>query len=185
MHFATARPDAIRAINQRWLLKFWMRHRGMARVPCWQAVKPDDLASLADHLSFLDVIGDRPPRFLIRYHGHLIAQASGATDCRGRYLDEVIPAARRDDALAPYAQAVRSGAPAYTIQDLTDPAGRPIQFERLLLPFSRDGETVDRILAAYEFVSVDGAFDPRGLLSGTAVAPTLQLSATIKARAMA
>ena len=48
MQFTPARPDAVRAINQRWLLKFWMRHLDGARVPRWQAVEADDLASLSD-----------------------------------------------------------------------------------------------------------------------------------------
>ncbi len=87
--------------------------------------------------------------------------------------------------LAPYVQAVRTGAPVYTIQDVSDAAGRVIHFERLLLPFARDGETVDRILAALEFVCDDGDFDAQALLSAPGAARTLRLSATIEARAMA
>ena len=39
MQFSVARPDVVRAINQRWLLKFWKRHQGPHRVPRWQAVE--------------------------------------------------------------------------------------------------------------------------------------------------
>lgn len=185
MHFATARPDAVRAINQRWLLKFWTRHLDGARVPRWQTVSADDLASVADNLSFLDVIRGDPPRFLVRFHGRVVGRAYGSSDCRGRHLDEIIPAAGRDEALAPYAQTAKDGMPVYTIQDITDRAGRLIHFERLLLPFARDGVTVDRILAALEFVCADGDFDDKALLSAPAAAPTLQLSVTIETRAMA
>lgn len=185
MRFTTARPDAVCAINQRWLLKFWMRHLNGARVPRWQAVKPDDLASMADNLSLLDVTGGTPPRFLIRFHGRTIGRAYGSADCRGRHLDEVMAAASRDKALAPYALAAHDRAPVYTVQDVTDRAGRVIHFERLQLPFARDGERVDRILAAFEFVCADGNFDDDALLSAAGAPPTLRLAATIEARAMA
>ncbi len=184
MQFTTARPDAIRAINQRWLLKFWTRHVGGARVPRWQAVKADDLASMADNLSFLDVIRGKPTRFLIRFHGRVVGRVYGSSDCRGRHLDEVLPAADRDKALAPYAQAAQDGMPVYTIQDITDSAGRLIHFERLLLPFAHDGETVDRILASLEFICDDGDFDQEALLKAAGAA-TPRLSATIEASAMA
>ena len=179
MQFTLARPDAVRAINQRWLLKFWSRHLDGGRTPRWQTVKADDLASMADNLSFLDVTADTPPRFMIRFHGRLIARAQGTGDCRGRCLDEILPPARRPDVLAPYAQAVRTGAPVYTIQHLNDSGGRLIHFERLLLPFSRDGEAVDRILGAFEFVCADGDFDVHELMNAAGRTPVLRLSATI------
>ena len=46
MQFEVARPDAIRAINQRWLFKFWQQHLEADRVPRWQTVEPDDLSHL-------------------------------------------------------------------------------------------------------------------------------------------
>lgn len=185
MQFTPARPDAVRAINQRWLLKFWTQHLDGARVPRWQAVKPDDLASLSDHLALLDVTGDTPPRFRIRFHGRLIARVHGPTDCRGRTLDEVIPAPIRADALAPYAHAVRCRTPVYTIQDVSDGAGRVVHYERLLLPFAHDGKTVDRILGAYEFICADGDFDAQALINATTSMPTLRLAATIDMPAVA
>ncbi len=60
-----------------------------------------------------------------------------------------------------------------------------IHFERLLLPFARDGQTVDRILAAFEFVCVDGEFDSSALRSALEAPLTLRLSAVIETHAMA
>jgi hypothetical protein len=70
----------------------------------------------------------------------------------------------------------------YTILDITDRGGRLVHAERLLLPFARDGETVDRILAAFEFFCADGAFDADALLQRSEE-PVLRLSALIEARA--
>jgi hypothetical protein len=107
MNFVVARPDVVRAISQRWLLKFWMQQLGAQAVPQWQAVEAEDLSRVSASLSFLDVTGsDGDARLQIRFHGATIGQVYGSPDCRGKYLDEIIPAARRAEGLAPYHQAV-------------------------------------------------------------------------------
>src|SRR6185503_9181631 len=60
MQFSTARPDVVRAINQRWLLTFWNRHRGDHAVPRWQVIEAENISRMADSLSFLDVIRGEP-----------------------------------------------------------------------------------------------------------------------------
>ena len=185
IEFTPSRPDAVRAINQRWLLKFWMRHLDGVWVPRWQAIRPDDLASLSDNLSLLDVTGDKPPRFRIRYHGRLIGRIYSSADCRGRMLDEVIPKRRQAEALAPYQQAARGATPVYTIHDITDAKGRLIHLERLLLPFARDGETVDRILASIECFCADGGFDADALMIAPDATQIPKLLAMIAAQPVA
>ena len=186
MQFSVARPDVIRAINQRWLLKFWERHLGPRRVPSWQAVEAEDLSNLSGNLSFLDVVdGENGPRFQIRFHGEVIGQVYGSPDCRGSFLHESKPEPARAQALAPYRQVAATGRPVYLIHDITDRQGRLVHCERLLLPFSRDGERVDRILASFEFISPDGAFDNRDLMATPAAPPALRLSAQIEPRALA
>ena len=185
MNFAAARPDVVRAINQRWLLKFWKRHLGEHRIPMWQAVEAENLTRVSAGLSFLDVSGnDGDARFLIRFHGATIAKVYGSADCRGRYLDEIIPAASHAAALAPYHRVLESGRAIYTIHDVNDSNGRLVHYERLLLPFSQDGENVDRILASFEFFCEDGAFNSDDLMRAQTVAPALRLSATIEPQAL-
>lgn len=186
MQFAVARPDVIQAINQRWLLKFWQQHLGALRVPQWQAVEAEDLTRIADGLSFLDVMrGASGARFMIRFHGATIGRVYGSGDCRGRFLDEIVQPDTCASGLAPYHQAAETGRPVYTIEDMTDRQGRLVHNERLLLPFSRGGATVDCILAAFEFICPDGAFDSRELMKAQNVPPTLRLSATIAPQAVA
>jgi hypothetical protein len=186
MQFAVARPDIVRAINQRWLLKFWNRHLGKHRVPQWQTIEAEDLTRMADNLSFLDVLSDdNGLRFQIRLHGALIGQVYGSPDCRGVFLHESKPEPARAQALAPYRQAVETGRPVYLIHDVADRSGRLVHYERLLLPFSHDGQSVDRILASFEFICPDGAFDNRRLMDVQTTPPALRLSATIEPQAMA
>lgn len=182
MEFPVARPDVVRAVNQRWLLKFWQRHRGAHRVTQWQAVEPDNLAHMSANLSLLDVVPARDAaRFLIRFHGATVGQVYGSADCRGRHVDEVIPPARCATALAPYKHTAAAGSPVYTIHGVADRDGRLVQYERLLLPFARDGQTVDRILASLEFICDDGGFQGRDLMSAQKSPPALRFAATIEA----
>ena len=186
MHFSVARPDVVRAVNQRWLLKFWKRHKGTHRVPKWQSVEIEDLSRVAAQLSILEVAsGDGMARFKVNFHGETIGQVYGTSDCRGKYLDEIIPAARHAEILAPYHQVLETGCPVYTIHDVTDRNGRLVYYERLLLPYSLAGQTVDNILASFEFVCPDGAFEPDALMKSPATPPVLRLSATIGSQALA
>ncbi len=185
MDFKIARPDVVRAINQRWLLKFWKRHLGASKVPLWQTIEAENLTRVSVSLSFLDVIGEGDAaRFQIRFHGAMVAQVYGADDCRGRYLDEIILAKHHGMGLAPYFHSLKTGCPTYTIHDVTDRNNRLIHFERLLLPFSHDGNSVDRILASFEFICEDGAFDSDVLLRTQMAAAALRLSATIEPQTM-
>ena len=179
MHFSTARPDVVRAINQRWLLKAWHREKGLNRVPPWRDPIAEELSRVAAQLSILQVVGtEGAARFLIRFHGDLIAQAYGSTDCRGKHLDELVPAGTSDH-LAPYHRVLEGAQPVYTIHEIPDQDGRRVNYERLLLPYGRDGQTVDHILAMFEFVCADGTFVRQSLMKTPRTQPLLRLSAII------
>ena len=183
MEAPLARPDTVRAINQRWLLKLWQRHLGEHHVPPWQSVEAENLAKVSASLSLLEVTGAAGgARYLIRYHGAAIGEVYGSSNCRGKFLDEIIPRERYQMALAPYNQTVKSGLPVYTIHDIKDRNNRLVHFERLLLPFGRDGHSVDRVLASFEFICPDGAFAAVGLLSAQIEPPSLRFCATIDAK---
>ncbi len=184
MDFKIVRPDAVRAINQRWLLKFWKRHRGMAGIPHWQAIESENLSRVQDNISFLDVTGDNEvKRFQVRQYGVNVMKVYGEADCRGRFLDEIVPRDRRTTGLMPYYQAYSTRQPVYTIWDVNDKNGRLIHFERLILPFGGDGESVERLISAFEFICEDGAFDDAALHRLQNGALTLRLCATIEAEA--
>jgi hypothetical protein len=183
--YSIARPDVVRAVNQRWLLKFWNRHLGAHRVPQWQAIVAENLSRLSSNLSFLDVVGGASTAcFIVRFNGAMIDTAFGGVG-RGRQLDDVMPSEHRDEWLVPYRLAVGCRCPIYTIHDVNDRAGRLVHYERLLLPFGRDGQTVDRILASVEFICPDGAFDDRELMLGQPAPPVLRMSARIESHTLA
>jgi hypothetical protein len=165
MQFIESRPGVIRSINQRWLLNHWSRIRADKVLPAWQGLEADELVRMTENLTFSDVVQTTTGvRFLIRYHGERIAAAFGS-NCRGRYLDEILPPAIREPALETYRHLLADRRPVYNVVDVNDRDGRPVHYERLLLPFGRDHETVDRVLASLETVSPDGAFEHRNLMN--------------------
>ena len=184
MHFKTARPDVVRAINHRWLLKFWQRHLNGSRLPAWQAVESEDLSRINASLSFLEVSGTPPAeRYRIAFHGATVGMVYGSADCRGKYLDEIMPL-NNANALAAYRRAVESAAPVYTIHDIADRDGRAVAYERLLLPFAAAGDGVDRVMASFEFICEDGAFERNELMKSQTAPPALRLSAVIDIRTL-
>lgn len=155
-------------------------------MPSWQAVEAQDLSRVSANLCFLHVErAEGAPRFRIFAHGPTIGRVYGSSDCRGKFLDEVLPPTACHNALAPYHQAVESGHPVYLVHDVIDSKDRIVHFERLLLPFSNDGRTVDRILASFELISPDGAFESNNLMATLRTQPVLRLSTKIAPRAMA
>lgn len=183
MEFSVGRPDVVRAVNQRWLLKFWKSHLGSHRVPQWQSVDVEELSAFSANLSLLVVSGrGNQARFMVRFNGTIVGKAYGAGDYRGKYLDEIIPQALQSESLMPFMQTAHDGCPIYTIQDLKDRNGHLVHYERLLLPFSGDGQNVDRVLASAEYVSLEGAFDGHNIMQTQATPPALRLAAKIDMR---
>jgi hypothetical protein len=180
MQFINSRPDVVRSINQRWLLAHWNALRASSRLPAWRDLETSELAAMSANLSFFDVIeSGGEARFLSRYRGARIAEAFGDIGT-ARYLDEILAPAYREAALTTYRQVLVTQLPVYTISDTRDRDGRIVHFERLLLPFSRDGVEIDRILASLETVSPEGAFENRGIMTATPKPPSFALCATIQ-----
>jgi len=186
VEFMVLPPDIVRSINQIWLLKYWMRLRGSRQVPS-HSLDAEELADISDNLLFTNVVHEAgKPRFLISFSGVRILEFFGATCStggQGRFLDEVLPAAYRDAALSTLHAAVRARMPVYTVADMRDRAGRIVHFERLLLPFGRDGTEVDGILASIEAVSPEGVFHSRELMTTPSSRPAFALCAIIDTHA--
>ena len=187
MRFDSLRPDVIRSIKQRWLLKYWAGLRDPYAIPRWTDLEFPEIASVSDAVNFLQVIEtDGNLRFRIEFHGKSIGQAHGGADCRGKFLDEVIPPAFMEPTMTTYRHAVASGLPIYTASDMRDPDGRLVHYERLLLPFSGGGSKVDHVVGSLETISPDGAFQQRDLMGSAREPPRYRICGTIEpAAAMA
>lgn len=180
MQLLASGPDVVRSVNQRWLLNYWSRLRAGRLLPRWQGLEADELMRMSENLSFTDVVAvNGGHRYLIRFHGRKIAETYGS-HCRGKFLDEILPPAIRESALVTYGHVLAGKRPVYAIVDTNDRNGRLVHYERLLLPFARDGLAVDRILVSLETVSPDGAFENNGLMRQPALKPIVTLCAAIE-----
>lgn len=180
MRFDTLRSDAIKSIKQRWLLRYWSELRGKRAVPFWESLTLAEIATVSDTVNFLDVVGNgEAPRFQITFHGETIGRAHGGSDCRGKFLDEIVPPAQWYIAGPTYRHAVATGRPVYTASDMYDRHSRPVYYERLLLPFTTDGRRVDRIVGSLEQISPVGDFEQRRIMTEAAKQPVLRVCGTI------
>ena len=180
MEFTKTGPEVIKSVNQRWLLKHWNHLREGNALPRWRHLPVEDLKQIEDTLMFCDLVSDAAgERFLIRYLGARIALSYGG-DFQGRYLDEALPESWRENALKTYRKAIDSRLPVYNAVDTYDRDGCLVHLERLLLPFSRDGVTADRILASIETISLEGKFAQDNLGNSPHVRSNCALVATIE-----
>jgi hypothetical protein len=183
VEFVLSPPDIVRSTNQLWLLKSWIRSRGSRQLPAVEGLTADELAGISDNLLFTDVVRrDGAMRFLIRRGGPRITEFVGMscpTGEQGRFLDEVLPPAYRDAALAAFHEAVAAREPVYTIADMRDRGGRIVHLERLLLPFGRDETAVDRVLVSIEAVSPEGTFEGHNLMMAPSMPPAFAFCAII------
>jgi hypothetical protein len=183
VEFVLSPPDIVRSIDQLWLLQSWIRTRGARQLPAAEDLAADERPGISDNLLFTDLVSSGgAPRFLVRSGGRCIMEYFGMscqTGGQGRFLDEVLPPAYRAAALATFREAVAAREPVYTIADMRDRGGRIVHFERLLLPFGRDGMAVDSILASIEAVSPEGVFDSQQLMTAPAMRPAFAFCAII------
>jgi hypothetical protein len=181
VEFTQSGPDIIRSDNQRWLLDYWMSAPKHAGLPVWDGLQAGKTAIPLDDLSWTEVVeSSAVTRFRIGFHGSRIAQAYGRENCVGKFLDEVLPPAYSNAALATYRQAVHGRLPVYTVSDMRDSGGRIVHYERLLLPFTVSGLQTERILASLETLSPEGAFEHRGLMASPGRPPAFALCTTIQ-----
>lgn len=178
MDFASAAPSVVRSIRQRVLLDAWLRlFVKTGKVPPIDQYEPDRIAEERHNLGWLKVDQScSPPRITFERESMMMAAAYGETS-KGRPLDEYL-GARGAIVLPVYHHCIARALPAYTIFMYHDVAGRPVAYERLLLPFATDGRITD-VLASHNNISEDGKFEANNLIRPADPVPAPTLCAII------
>src|SRR6185369_811735 len=114
-------------------------------LPVWRDIDPWEMRNFLPHV-FLIEITQNPLRFWFRLVGREVAQGYGK-DMTGRYVDEIDLNDVQQDILDAYKLAVREARPVRSVCDYVKQDGRRLYYERLLLPLSADGKTIDMLLA--------------------------------------
>ena len=161
--FDRADAGVIRAAELRSLYNFWQERRGGRSQPDRASFLPEELAPWWPDLIIYDVVPfSAGPRFRFRLQGTRVVQSDGA-DFTGRYLDEVMLPPFRIGMLAAYQRSVSERAPVYTVRDCHDRSGRPVVFERLILPLGPDGARPTQLLTCLLAHAYGAYFERHGI----------------------
>jgi hypothetical protein len=179
MDFESANPSVVKSIRQRELLNNWLRlYAREQQVPGVAEYQPERLAEeLPDLVYYLVDITRQPPRLTIDSNGTRMSHAYGNTG-KGRFLDEYLGPILGPAILPAYYVCIDRALPTYSISLVDDINGRPVAYERMLMPFS-DGHAVSHVVASLKTISEDGDFEIKNLLRGHQSPPMPTVRAVI------
>lgn len=127
------------------LLEYWEDARGDRPMPARADIDPIDIPRLLPFILLLQVDGVTR-RVKIRLMGTRVRDLYGE-EYTGRYLDEIYFGRNREQVLASYDEALESRAPHHCWMQFTNRDGLEFDMERLILPLSTDGKTVDMFIS--------------------------------------
>ncbi len=136
----------IRTPVLRSLFDYWNEKRGDQRFLLRSKLEPREIASLLPLVFILEVQRE-PRRYLIRLMGTEIVTRFGG-DYTGRYMDELDLGAITKQVLAGYDHVVDHVEPHLEFAEFTQRGRGRIQAERVALPMSTDGLSIDLILGS-------------------------------------
>ena len=179
VEFASAKPSIVKSIKQRDLLNTWLRlYARTQSMPRQAEYQPERIEDELPDLVFYTVdTRPNPPRLTIQSDGTRMSDAYGHTG-KGKLLDDYLGARMAAIVMPVYYQCIARKLPVYTISSIDDVYGRIVAYERLLMPFSDDGE-VTHILASLKTISEDGGFEIKNLMRGNDSLPTPKLRCVI------
>tara|TARA_E500000305_G_scaffold106710_1_gene105704 strand:- start:3977 stop:4483 length:507 start_codon:yes stop_codon:yes gene_type:complete len=138
--------------------EYWMSIHPGDRLPSRADFDPIDIPGLLPHLVLVDVTPD-PIRFMVRLQGTDVTRAM-RSELKGSYLDEAFPDFEQS---FPHLDRVHVVETALPIHRMGTPS---IQFaldyapiERLHLPLSSDGSTVDKVISIFLYEQKESSAD--------------------------
>jgi len=129
----------------RFLHNYWKSLKGGRIAPGRAEIYPEDVKRILPNLLLLDVIGPEA-RLKYRLAGSEFVTVYGA-EVTGRFIDEMDFDGIRELVLADYRKVAKDCIPSWTRWSFVKDDGRWVAYDRLALPLSSDGLTVDMILA--------------------------------------
>jgi hypothetical protein len=140
-----ADPDLVRFYD------FWVALRGERAMPSRKDLDPMQIGpEFLPNLMLIDVLRE-PRRYRYRLIGTHIVAATGE-DRTGRIFENVGFFKDHPAVLEQYDSVVDTGQPLHSLEPFTNSIrGRAYDVDRLLLPLSSDGRTVDMLIVLFHF----------------------------------
>lgn len=130
-------------------LDYWQAKRAGRSMPRRRDIEPAELRDVLAHLQLTEVIGGGQ-RFRYRLVGTAIVEAFGA-EFTGKYVDELVSGERDSFVHACYRAVCASRRPAFVRSKYVTTRNVELTANRVLLPLSENGKTVNLILGALTF----------------------------------
>lgn len=130
----------------RHLFEYWQARKNGKIAPARQDIDPTDLPDVLARIYLVEGVGE-PPRFRVRLAGTEVVRRFGR-EVTGKYVDELDLDDLKGEILGDYAEAVRHCRPVCTHLEFSRSDRLVMVYERLILPLSADGRTVDMLLCA-------------------------------------
>jgi len=128
-------------------LAYWQRKRAGRAMPTRRDIDPIEIPKLLPHLQLIEVVGER---FRYRLIGTALAQAFGR-DYTGAYPEEVSNAERAEAVCRIYRLVQEKRQPVFLRSSYVGAKNVDLMVNRLYLPLSDDGDTVNMILGCLTF----------------------------------
>jgi hypothetical protein len=129
------------------LYDYWQEKKRLAKAPSRAQILPEELAPLLPYLALFEVLGDGD--FRVRSWGTGLVRAYEG-DCMGRLMSECDLNGINEQLREQFNEVVSECRPnvirAKFVKDTDD---RYLAYERIALPLSANGETVNMILCGY------------------------------------
>lgn len=127
------------------LYAYWEARCSGRPAPRRSDIDPVDVPQLLPLMAICEVL-QAPRSYVVRLFGTGLVEMLGR-DLTGKAIHDILHGAHLDSALADLDRVTRSMRPVCTIRDGAWIGKGHLRYERLLLPLSEDGVTVDRLLA--------------------------------------
>lgn len=136
-------PDpAISDPRLRALYAYWLQKKGERIAPRRADIAPEEIADLLPWVFLVEIVGER---LRFRLVGTAIAAEYGGK-LTGRYIDEVDLNHVTAQVTGEYGKSARDVLPVASRWKYTKNDGRYLDYERVILPLSEDGKTVNMFL---------------------------------------
>lgn len=141
-------PEMLASDHLQSLHAYWRRLRGSEALPRRDDLSPVEVGPVLGQVTIVEVLRE-PLSFCYRLIGTRIEELGRLGD-QGKMLDQIRPAWYRQLCREAYEEAVRSAAP-FCLRVCCRRDGNEIAYERMVLPFTRAGTTVEVLLDALDW----------------------------------
>lgn len=136
------------------ILEYWLSKKGTRIAPSRIDIDPAEIQPLLRYVGMVDVLRD-PLRFRYRLAGSAIVQSYGQ-EVTGHFLDEIDLGGHQHEIFSEYEKVAQTGEAVCATWDYTRRDGRHLNYERLALPLSSDGKSVDMLFGGIVFDAAYG-----------------------------